>query len=41
MEGLASSGANKCILRTDVLASEAMLVAAWAASLVWFTSWSI
>ena len=41
VEGLASSGANKCIPRTDVLASEAMLVATWAATMVWFTFWSI
>ena len=37
MEGLASGGANKCIPRTDVLASEAMSVATWAATMVWFT----
>jgi len=38
MEGLASGGACKCIPRTDVLASEAMSVATWAATMVWFTA---
>ena len=32
MEGLASGGANKCLPRTNVLASEATSVATWAPS---------
>ena len=35
--GLASGSANKCLPRTNVLASEATSVAIWAAAKVWLT----
>jgi len=37
MQGLASGGANKCLPRTNMLASEATLVTTWAAAKVWLT----